>query len=368
MRSLNDTVARLTRMKRSGGAVGAAVSHRLSRLAKFGSNPGELGAWTYVPATLKSGAPLVVVLHGCTQTAGGYDESAGWSRLADEYGFALLYPEQKRSNNPNLCFNWFLDEDSGRDRGEALSIKQMVDAAVAAWKLDPSQVFVTGLSAGGAMAAVMLATYPDVFAGGAVIAGLPYGVANSVPEAFDLMRGHGIPGASKLASTARQASGLDGKWPTLSVWHGSSDHTVDPANASALIEQWKGLHGISGPPSSESRVQGFPHRLWRDGRGKALIEEYRVTGMAHGTPLDVGGSSGTEQAAPYMLDMGISSTRLISQFWGIVPKHAEQVDRTHVPAKAHAEDKTEQEHNAWLGNNFVGDTIEQALRSAGLMR
>ena len=95
------------------------------------------------------------------------------------------------------------------------------------------------------MAAAMLATYPEVFAGGAVIAGLPFGVAISVPEAFDRMRGYGGPRPEALADLVSAASPHTGRWPTLSVWHGSADQTVDQSNASALVEQWGSLHGVS---------------------------------------------------------------------------------------------------------------------------
>jgi poly(hydroxyalkanoate) depolymerase family esterase len=95
----------------------------------------------------------------------GYNHGSGWARLADCHKFALLYPEQQRSNNANLCFNWFMPHDIRRDAGEALSIREMVEALVIRHRIDRERIFVTGLSAGGAMTSVMLATYPDVFAG-----------------------------------------------------------------------------------------------------------------------------------------------------------------------------------------------------------
>ena len=126
----------------------------------------------------------MVVLHGCTQTAAGYELGAGWSTLARRYGFALLMPEQTKANNARLCFNWFEPHDIQRGEGEAASIRAMVEQMARAHGIDRKKIFVTGLSAGGAMSAVMLATYPDVFAGGAMIAGLPYGVANNVRQAL----------------------------------------------------------------------------------------------------------------------------------------------------------------------------------------
>src|SRR4051812_38332359 len=137
-------------------------------------NPGCLRMYTYVPDPLPSAPALVVVLHGCLQTAAEYDLGAGWSTLADRFRFALLFPEQQRGNNPRGCFNWFQRSDSERDQGEAHSIRHMVEHMIQTHSIDRRRVFVTGLSAGGAMTLVMLAAYPEVFAGGAVIAGVPY--------------------------------------------------------------------------------------------------------------------------------------------------------------------------------------------------
>jgi len=109
MRSLGDTIGRLAALRaRTVGHQKVHAPDRLSDLSSFGSNPGALRARTYAPESLPAKAPLVVVLHGCTQTAADYDHGSGWSRLADRAGFALLFPEQQRSNNANLCFNWFL--------------------------------------------------------------------------------------------------------------------------------------------------------------------------------------------------------------------------------------------------------------------
>src|SRR5688500_6255335 len=166
MRKMSDTIARLAAMRAQQNAHSPALgsSDRLSRLSDFGSSPGALQARFYLPGNLSEDAPLVVVLHGCTQNAAGYDYNPGWSQLANKAGVVLLYPEHQRANNPNLCFNWFLPADTARDRGEALSIRQMIEAMVVTHGLDRKRIFITGLSAGGAMAVAMLAAYPDLFA------------------------------------------------------------------------------------------------------------------------------------------------------------------------------------------------------------
>ncbi len=262
MLSLRKTLASLARNKRKWEALLAAarsrrlepgaVPDRLQLVPEFGSNPGNLRMFTYLPPQHAANPPLVVVLHGCTQTAAGYDYGAGWSTLADRYGFALLLPEQQRSNNPNGCFNWFLPDDSRRGRGEALSIRQMIETFVMDKKIDRDRVFITGLSAGGAMTSVMLACYPEVFAGGAIIAGLPYGAASNVQQAFESMFQSPSRSAREWGDLVRAAAPYGGPWPRISVWHGTADKIVVPSNAREILKQWTDVHGLPGMPSMEA--------------------------------------------------------------------------------------------------------------------
>jgi len=298
----------------------------------------------------------------------------------------LLFPEQQRQNNPNLCFNWFSPGDNRRDAGEALSIRQMVAAVTARHGLDPARVFVTGLSAGGAMTSVMLAAYPEVFAGGAIIAGLPYGCANTVPQAFDRMRGHGMPRGSELAALVRGASGHDGPWPTVSIWHGTADATVSHGNAQAIIDQWRPLHGAAAAPDHVETVGGHARRAWTDGTGREVIEEYTIVGMGHGTPLDTLSEDGCGASGAYMLEANISSTQLICRFWGLAQDGAKPVAKVAAePARAPLEKvpvgyaigeamapifthrPSGHSHNAQRSSG-VRKVIEDALRAAGLMR
>ncbi len=375
MRTISDTIGRLARMRsqRELYVPDVETSSQLCDLGEFGTDPGNLRARYFASTDLPPGAPLVVVLHGCTQDAAVYDHGSGWSRLAAQAGFAVLYPEQRRANNAHLCFNWFQPGDTRRGSGEVLSIRQMIETMVAANGIDRQRIFITGLSAGGAMATAMLATYPEVFAGGGVIAGLAYGTANTVPEAFDRMRGHGSPSPKALQNLLADASPHQGPWPRISIWQGSADQTVSASNAEAIVAQWRDVHGLAKSPTV-SEKDGVRTRLaWCDTAGQTKVEMNSIAGMGHGAPI---GCDGLSHAQPFMLDVGISSTREIAQFWGI----AEGVDRQSAAVSTQARSgdpgvtmtapaatrPAEGQHQSRAPK--VQQVIEDALRAAGLMR
>jgi poly(hydroxyalkanoate) depolymerase family esterase len=301
-----------------GKGLNAGLRSPLVETTGFGSNPGDLRMFSFVPAHLQEPRALVVVLHGCGQTAAGYDLGAGWSTLAKRYGFALLMPEQQASNNGQTCFNWFNPEDTTRERGEACSIRQMIARMADEHKISAQRIFVTGLSAGGAMTSVMLATYPEVFAAGAVIAGLPFGVATNVREALNGMFQTPSHPASELGDLVRNASDHSGPWPKLSVWHGSADRTVNPANANEILKQWLDVHQLPAAPMSEANVDGYPRQVWWNSDGETIVESYTITNMAHGTPLGIADNDERYGAqGAFLIEAGISSSYHIASFFGL---------------------------------------------------
>ncbi|WP_236073110.1 extracellular catalytic domain type 1 short-chain-length polyhydroxyalkanoate depolymerase [Streptomyces tardus] len=289
---------------------------QLEPVADFGSNPGALSMYRYAPEGLPAGSPVVVVLHGCAQGAADYFDGAGWQQAADTHGFAVVAPQQQAANNASRCFNWFEPGDTSRDSGETASILRMVDHTLEAYGGDASRVHVTGLSAGGAMTASLLAAHPDRFAGGGIVAGIPYGCATSMPTAFICMN----PGATKTpqqwGDLVRAAHpGHDGRYPTVSIWHGSADYTVAAANASESVKQWTNAHATDQEPDATAELPGETVRNdYTDASGATVVRDYRVAGMGHGTPVKPDENCGT--AGAYFLDRICSTGQLVSD-WGI---------------------------------------------------
>ncbi len=322
--SLARNVDLLRRLPRMNGLRFADTSRRadvrspLVEVTGFGANPGNLRMFSFVPEQWQQPRAVVVVLHGCGQTAAGYDLGAGWSTLAKHYGFALLLPEQQRANNANTCFNWFNPEDTARDSGEARSIRDMIAHMVEAHGIDARRIAITGLSAGGAMTSVMLATYPELFSAGAVIAGLPFGVASNLRQALDGMFHSPERPARELGDLVRKASAHRGPWPKISVWHGTADRTVNPGNADEIVKQWLDLHDLPEMAMAEANVDGYPRQSWWNKDGETVVESYTITDMAHGTPLGLADNEhryGMEGA--FLIEAGISSSYHIAKFFGL---------------------------------------------------
>lgn len=353
-------------------------------------NPGGLRLFQHVPAKLERAPALVVALHGCNQNAAGYARGTGWSALADELGFIVLYPEQQNSNNGQSCFSWFQPGDTMRGAGEAQSIHSMVEQTIDDYAVDRQRVFVTGLSAGGAMASVMLATYPETFAGGAVIAGLPYGTARSMQDAFQAMMTAQVPSDISLGDLVRKASAHQGPWPRVSVWYGAADKVVHPNNGAHVAAQWLDVHGLDAAQVETEEIGPHVRRVWRDRSGTRTVESFTIAGMGHGVPLAADTDAHTGGVAgPFFLDVGLSSTHHIAHTWGLtkagsaVAVKAEQAEPRARPAAGWQLDPGQLVNavlkNAGLGASAgTGDDggskvkaaaiIEAALKAAGLKR
>ncbi len=289
----------------------------LTAVASFGANPGALDMYEYVPANLEAGRPLVVVLHGCTQTAAAM-EVAGWNALADQDRFAVLYPQQRSANQQLGCFTWYAQPDIGRTGGEAASIVAMVDTELASHAIDPRRVYVTGLSAGAAFTAVMLAAYPDRFAAGSIMAGLPYACATDLnaASACQQMGTSSQKTAAQWGDKVRAADpGFTGSWPRVQIWQGTADQTVSPANATELVKQWTDVHGLSTTADATDTISTATRTRYGD-----AVELYLVTGMGHAiaTGMDADGTCPSTSGA-YFSDQKICATLRAAEFFELTP-------------------------------------------------
>jgi len=226
----------------------------------------------YIPAAQAEGPmPLVVMLHGCTQSPEDFALGTGMNALAEEHGFLVAWPAQPQGANMQKCWNWFRPEDQARDRGEPALIAGIVRDILRDYPADPARVYVAGLSAGGAAAAIMGAAYPDLFAAVGVHSGLPVGGARDIPSAFAAMRS-GSAGAT-----------LRGTPPTI-VFQGMADSTVHPSNADAVMAQVVRTRPGLDRARSSGRSDGG--RAWRhtrhaDARGRSVAEHWEIEGAGH---------------------------------------------------------------------------------------
>jgi poly(hydroxyalkanoate) depolymerase family esterase len=254
------------------------------------------------------------MLHGCTQDAASFAAATLMNDAADRHGFVVVYPQQERGDNPRCCWNWFVPEHQGRGRGEPASIAAIVRelmGTASPWAIDPRRVFVAGLSAGGAMAAVMAATYPDLFAAVAVHSGLAYRSAANVGAALTAMaRGSEDPiggGRAAHAAMGRHARAV----PSIVV-HGSADATVAPVNAERVLQQSMAANRLAAPETGDldsarpttterGRVDGghaYTHSRWMDRRGVLMHERLEVDGLGHAWSGGAPGGSYTDPRGP----------------------------------------------------------------------
>ena len=254
----------------------------------------------YVPARPAKGPrPLVVMLHGCTQNPGDFATGTAMNALAEEHGCLVLYPEQDKGANHNGCWNWFETAHQARERGEPAILAGMTRQLVDEHGADPARVFVAGLSAGGAMAAILGAEYPDVYAAVGVHSGLPAGSAKDLMSGLKAMR---EPGKAKKLRRGVPAI----------VFHGDADHLVNTGNGDAVLAQF--LKAQDGPLQRHSEAHDHAGRrctrsTWRDG-SRTVVEHWQLHGAGHawsggnphGSHTDAAGPSASAEMLRFFLE------------------------------------------------------------------
>lgn len=277
---------------------------------RFSNDAGSRSYKVYVPAVAPDVPPaMIVMLHGCTQSADDFAAGTQMNRLADAHGFVVVYPEQPAQANASKCWNWFRPQDQQRGCGEPSLIAGIVDQVAQRQGVDPKRIFVAGLSAGAAMAVVLGETYPDLFAGVGAHSGLPYGSAHDIPSALAAMKGgrSGMPGlkAGASASGTRRRSAAQAV-PVI-VFHGDRDHTVQQANGAHIVQQARdaqaagqGDTGLTASTQSGVAPGGrcFSRTVHVDSQGRARIESWTLHGAGHAWSGGHAGGSYTDVAGP----------------------------------------------------------------------
>ena len=268
----------------------------------------------YVPDSYQAGtpAPLVVMLHGCTQDGDSFAASTGMNAVAETEGFLIVYPEQPSSANPTRCWNWFEPAHQARGRGEPALIAGMVGEVRDRYKIDGKRIFVAGFSAGAAMAVILGATYPDVFAALGVHSGIEYKAAANAAEAFTAMFKGGPP-ADPQGQLAFEAMGARAHVVPVIVIHGSSDPVVVPANGDLVVSQWAQTADLASDGVDQGDVddvaertetgqvpggRSFTRSLYEDAAGEVVLEKYLVDGMGHNWSGGVTDGSFTDPGGP----------------------------------------------------------------------
>lgn len=325
-------------------------------------NPGNLKMYLHVPADMPEKAPVVVVLHGCMKGAELIKSWTGWHDLADKHKFYVVFPQQQklkvgkksRTGNPILCFNWLGLSGKWKKRGEGedKSILDMISyVEKSGYSIDTKKVFITGFSAGGAMTNLMLAYWPDKFAGGAPLAGVPFRCADTMKQGFDCMgikptfltrsnNGPGCEGKGEACmdpvrkktpeewkELVMQHGKQDyvGPYPRVMILHGGRDKYVDDDNLQETLEQWTAVHGIDQKADNDIRVlketySQHVYKEYRDKNGEAKVATLIIPRMFHSIPVEPGEGfdQGGMEAGGFAVDYGLHSSYYIARFWGIV--------------------------------------------------
>ena len=260
----------------------------------------------YIPRRRAEGLPLVVMLHGCTQDADDFAMGTRMNSLAEEFGFLVAYPSQPSIANPSSCWNWFQPKDQVRGAGEPSIIAGLTKDIVVKYHLNPKRIFVAGLSAGGAMAAVLGATYPDLYCAIGVHSGLAFKSASDVVSAFAAMRGDHSSGRASAGTWNGDTARI-----RAIVFHGDADHTVHSSNAEKIVEAYAGQRGDAGKVASGHRGgRPYTRTVIQNQSGHSRTELWMIGGAGHawsggskeGSFTDTAGPDASREMARFFLE------------------------------------------------------------------
>jgi len=274
----------------------------------------------YIPSSYHGQKmPLVVMLHGCTQDPDDFAAGTRMNVLAEEHQCLVVYPAQAKTANHGKCWHWFKAEDQVRDRGEPSLIAGITKKIISTYAVDTQRVYVAGLSAGGAMAAVMGRTYPDIYTAVGVHSGLPYGAARDMPSAFAAMQG-GVTNHSSYSSNTQGAIPCEQSVPMI-VFHGDKDTKVHPRNGDQVITQWIAVHASNKPHATANQKprasvqQGqvpnghaYSRIIYRNTSEQIILEQWRIHGAGHAW-------SGGSASGSYTDPKGPDATREMMRFF-----------------------------------------------------
>lgn len=268
-------------------SAGSAAAASLQQVTDLGSTPTATKMYAYVPDDLADSPAIMVLLHSCENTAAGYFGQMNFAAEADEHGFILIYPESP-SSNMNRCWDVNSEKSLKHDGGgDSQSVALMVKYAIDKWKADPKRVFSVGGSSGGMITNVLLATYPDVFAGGASFAGVPYYCFQG--SSFwnnECSGGMTTKSGKEWGDLVRNAyPSYSGPRPRMQIWHGTEDPTLSYHNFGEQIKQWTNVLGVSETPSStlkDTPKAPWTRTLYTDSCGTVQVEANSAQGQTHG--------------------------------------------------------------------------------------
>ncbi len=296
----------------------------LTEIKNFGTNPGKLTFFIHTPKIIGVKMPLVVALHGCNQDVATIAVQSGWNKLADTYGFYVIYPQQRFLNNASSCFNWFNEKDITKDKGEVGSIKQMIDLVCDSFSIDTSKIFAYGLSAGAAMRVALLADYPGTFNAGAILAGGPFMMATNPISGLTVMITSKNKSSKAWGDLVKQQNpDYKSNYPRLIIIHGKNDKIVNIKNAYALVKQWANLVNADTLPSKKTAMfannKDIEKKYFCDKQNEEKIIFYEVNKLGHALMVDPGdGIDKGGQKDLFAVDKDFFSTYWIAKDFGVI--------------------------------------------------